>query len=346
MKNLKGKIYNGLINFKSVDNCLSCKNTKFNKLYKTLDLRINQIIQTVICDNCGFIFQNPMPTEESYINFYKSQRTSSTDKSLKEIIDPKRKLHELFIEIIKDNIGDINEMNALDYGSGNGSFLYFLKPLVKSLVSVEISEKAQYFIPKIFSVNVHQGISLKKAKIKENSLDFISALAVIEHFHNPIHALNDFYEHLKEDGYLFLYTHDVKKPYFHQNKQSYFKFIHPYYFSINTLSNCLLQAGFKNIRYLEFDVEKNLNNSGTLDITAGFIVVIAQKNDRGSKQIFKDKYQQLRLIFFKSTVVYYFFYFYQFFLKIIFKFKNIIFLASHKKVYKYEKTFEDYKKKK
>lgn len=342
MQKHKGKSYNGKVEFKKVSKCLVCNNINFEKLFETIDIRIKKKIITVICNNCGFIFQDPMPTEKSYIDFYKVQRNSNFEKSIEDIIKPKKNLHKLFVKILQDNLKGMSKMDALDYGSGDGSFLYYLKPIVNNLKSLEISEKAKKTIKNKFSVDLLFGSSLRNVGIKKKSLDLITGLAIIEHLKNPFIALKQFNDYLKENGYLFLYTHDIKKPFFQGGKKSYFKFIHPYYFSVNSLSNILQQTGFGNIKYLSFDCEKNYKENGIIDVTSGFFVILAQKKKNNSSKIFKDNKIRLKFIFLVATLNYYFYLMQMIFLRLYQGLKKIFKIKNTLKYDKYHKTLNRY----
>ena len=228
--------------------CALCDNdSKFIELVVCKDLRINQDVRAVICPNCGLVFLNPGPTEKSYLDYYASiMGQEDAPPSRNDIIDKKRVIGPLFVNFLKNNICDMSTKDVVDVGSGWGGFLYYLKPDVKSLVSTEVFGPAIRYIEKEFDCRVYNVHRLKEAFLK-NSFDLITSTAVIEHYPDPISAILDYYYVLKDGGYLFLYTHDIKGMCFDFEISQYFKFVHPYYYSVKSLKSLLRKTGFKTV---------------------------------------------------------------------------------------------------
>ncbi len=144
--------------------------------------------------------------------------------------------------------------------------------------ALEVSDRSQYLISEYFKCPVIQSNMLENS-VPKNSVDFITSLAVIDHYSNPLDALLDYYWALKDKGELFIYTPNVKGMVFNEGPSNYFKFVHPYCFSVNSLCALLEKAGFGNFRYWT-----SMPNYGSRtlrfpnNIMVGNIMIIAQKN--------------------------------------------------------------------
>jgi len=259
--------------------CVNCGATDdFITLSENIDLRINRTVKTVICKTCSLTFLNPSPTPDSYRKFYEQLKDSKIPSKEKIINHEKNHEFQLCIKFIQDSIGSLKEMDAVDVGSGHGGFLHYLKPNVKSLVCAELSDGVQESIPKYFGCKVFQTGTLGES-FPQNNFDLITSIAVIEHYDNPLEALRDYYRTLKEGGYIFLNTPDVINMCFEAGVEKKFKFIHPFYFSVKTLSSLVLQAGFSEIKYYVSDLSFKYRSliHPTL-VAPGRIFLIAKKD--------------------------------------------------------------------
>jgi len=278
MKKNSGKIFNKKVSFYN-KKCAICNTSNSLDVFNiTKDIRISKKVTTVICRNCGLVFLNPAPTDESYMSFYKSQRSGGSRSSKYEFLYKKEYLHKLIVQILIDTVPLLKECNTIDVGSGNGAFLHYLKPYVKEVRSLEASENAQKDIPKYFSCEVIDGFDLKSVN-DYGKLDLLTSNAVIEHYNNPEAALKDYYNSLKDGGRILLYTHNVKSMSFSAGENAYFKFIHPYYFSPNTLTILVEKVGFSNIRFFDFPLnDKYRSVCSPSEVLPGFFVLTAEKN--------------------------------------------------------------------
>ena len=100
--------------------CYACSNDTSNKFYKVLDHEycIDKETTYYECSSCKTISQNPMPTEKQLGDFYPDSYHSFSGNGLLT----KMRLWMRYSRIKKD----LKEKdNFLDYGCGNGDFLYY-----------------------------------------------------------------------------------------------------------------------------------------------------------------------------------------------------------------------------
>jgi|GEM_PF-4034548 len=100
-----------------------------------------------------------------------------------------------------DNIGAI-----LEAGCGDGKKLKLLLKKVNYVIGLDFSENAVKVAYKANpDAHIYRG-DIRKLPFKDNSIDYILSLGVIEHFENPSLLVNKMARVLKKDGILFLTT--------------------------------------------------------------------------------------------------------------------------------------------
>ena len=101
-----------------------------------------------------------------------------------------------------DNIGAI-----LEAGCGDGKKLkLLLNSKANHVIGLDFSEEAVKVAHKANpDAHICQG-DIRKLPFKDNSIDYIISLGVIEHFENPSLLVNEMARVLKKDGILFLTT--------------------------------------------------------------------------------------------------------------------------------------------
>lgn len=285
--------------------CVNCGSDRSVEITQALDNRIKDYIRVVECMECGLVFLNPGPTEEDYISFYRSGKggggaTPSRDKAIKD----KQFEAPVLTDFLRCNIPDLSEMNAIDVGSGWGGFLHYLRPFVKKLSSIEIMPGAKELIRNNFDVDFVECSRVMEG-FSQGTFDLITSIAVIEHYPEPLLALQDYYEALKEGGYLLIFTPDVLSMSFVNGPNSYFKFVHPYYYSVSTLQSLLRKIGFGDFTYWLSQPSLPLWSVRYPDLYApGDIMLIARKiteTGNGEEMIdhletVREKYTQALLI--------------------------------------------------
>lgn len=258
--------------------CAVCGSNTSVEITRVLDSRIKNYIRVVGCVECGLVFLNPGPTEEDYVNFYRSGKGGGgAIPSREKAINDKKFEAPVLTDFLHRNIPSLSRMKAIDVGSGWGGFLHYLRPFVNKLSSIEIMPGAKEFIRNNFDVEFLE-CSRVMDGFSPGTFDLITSVAVIEHYPDPIRALQDYYEALREGGYLLIFTPDVHALSFVSGAQSYFKFVHPYYYSIFSLQTLLRKIGFGDFTYWLSQPSLPLWSVRYPDLYApGDIVLIAKK---------------------------------------------------------------------
>lgn len=176
-----------------------------------------------------------------------------TKISLLDKIIQKLRYHQVLKHINKAS-------SLLDLGCGyNADFLNSIDNIKQKMgIDLSVNQKIKY--PKI---TLKKGMVDKKIDLKDNSFDYITALALIEHVNNQDIMLAETYRLLKKSGSLIITT-----PF--KNSKPLLEFLayklkvisiteirdHKRYYNIDSLTNALIKAGFKKdkiyIKYFNF----------------------------------------------------------------------------------------------
>jgi SAM-dependent methyltransferase len=115
--------------------------------------------------------------------------------------------------------------------------------------------------------------------LPKEDFDVVTCTAVIEYFTDPLEALRQMNGLLKPGGFLFINTQDFRGMVLRNGLESWFKFVHTYYFTHITLTSLIGQAGFRVIR--SWVMEPILKYSNIVypgNFCSGELNIIAQKD--------------------------------------------------------------------
>lgn len=199
----------------------------------------------VKCPTCGFVYQNPRPSQDELLNIY--QTYLPTEKNEIEawgvVMEPVFKKSAALIERYTP------QGRVLDVGAGYGFFLALMQSRGWHVTGVEISHtgvrygREQFGIPILF-------LPWEKTSFKDGEFDVITAFYVIEHFLDPLAFLKEAYRILRPGGIVLLrYPHTtpiknilsllgIKKHLYHLP-------FHMSDFSPKTMGISLKKAGFQ-----------------------------------------------------------------------------------------------------
>ena len=202
-------------------------------------------LTTVICNQCSFVFANPIPTKESYDRFY--QTTYSVyyggiasrpegDKRLHIPVGIKRRIEQI------EQIRAISSRTLLEIGPGNGLFLWWASQKGCQVAGIEPSEDFCSRIQAEGLTCFHDLIeNIDPSKLVK--YDFVVMLHVLEHFIDPNSVLRRCRDLLKDNGLIVIEVPNILRPY--RSLDRYFlRYVHLSYFSPQTLTLILRKHGF------------------------------------------------------------------------------------------------------
>ena len=234
-------------------NCINCQSQEHKKLVTARGNRGADFIASehpvVVCSNCGLVFLNPQHDDRDYDQFYqvlnykKEVKAESPEKIL-----GKHRFKKIPLKFLVDYLqtGNILETGplALDVGCGFGMVIHFMKQYGLQAEGLEQSTDAVDYAQNKLGLKVHQG-SIFSHDLPSNHYDIVFSTAVMEHFTNPLTALEKMRKLLKPNGLLFVNTIDFKGMVLREGLNKWFKFVHTYYYTSVTLSSLIQLAGFE-----------------------------------------------------------------------------------------------------
>jgi SAM-dependent methyltransferase len=198
----------------------------------------------VVCRECGLVFQNPQPTTTALGYFYEREYyAGKTTVAKREQSETKALLMEPMYAWLCERLPEFSAWDVADIGSGYGNWLSLFERSNR-LVGIESSTQAAACAKEWYDIDT-LNVDFMSSDLDPGSFDLVTGLAMIEHFLDPLAALVGMNRLLRDDGFVFLYTPDVAGMVLRLGIAKYFKLVHTYYFSQETLESLLTKAGFE-----------------------------------------------------------------------------------------------------
>lgn len=225
--------------------CAVCGSSEYHIISK---IERNHLpLQTVMCATCGLVYTNPRPSEawynlfyEKYFRVYYGGKGYPTDETANSI--ESRHKHLSNIEFIRRHLK--SKGDVLDIGSSEGNFLRYFGDAQPDwqLYGIEPNPKYADFSRKHFDLeNITTG-AFPEVLDRNKKFNLIHTGHVFEHILEPAQFLNDCYDALDKNGYLFLDVPNVEC----KAKGIHFLHIaHVYHYGISNIGAILNKYGFK-----------------------------------------------------------------------------------------------------
>jgi SAM-dependent methyltransferase len=198
----------------------------------------------VVCRECGLVFQNPHPTTTALGYFYEREcYAGKTTVAKREQSEEKARLMEPMYAWLCERLPAFSSWDVVDIGSGYGHWLNLFERS-NHLVGIESSTQAAACANEWYGIDT-LNVDFMSSDLEPGSADLVTGLAMIEHLLDPLAALVGMNRLVRDDGFLFLFTPDVAGMVLRLGVAKYFKLVHTYYFSQETLESLLTKAGFE-----------------------------------------------------------------------------------------------------
>ncbi|MFC0185218.1 Methyltransferase domain-containing protein [Pseudarcicella hirudinis] len=231
-----------------LSNCPVCKNNKTNHYLTCKDYTVShENFEIVSCENCGFKFTNPRPSQNEIGKYYKSESYISHSNTSKGLIS--KLYHSVRKYTLKGKLNLINGLLAkrgslLDVGCGTGMFLKTCQEDGWKISGIEVDESAGKYASELTSIEIKNEIL---GSFSAEQFDIISMWHVLEHVHLLEETVQWLYERLSDKGYLIIAVpnHESKDAQIYQeNWAAYDVPRHLYHFSQASISQLFEQKGF------------------------------------------------------------------------------------------------------
>ena len=257
-----------------VSNCPICSDQHYEDWMKKNGNFIRR------CKTCthGYVSRRPKIISEAYENEeHKNRSLTIYDKMRKYRIERFAKERVNLLKKFKD------KGTLLDFGCGTGWFLEHARKTYE-VVGFEPTRNLAKFTSNLLKIKVDSDIS----NFKSGSFDIITAFDVIEHVAEPRETFKEFFQLLKKDGILLIYTPNANSigfDYMMELQNNVTPPIHLHYFNEKSI-NKLGEKSFSTIYF----------KTAGLDIGD----IYAHERDNGNKQFshfLYDNYQVLQTFF-------------------------------------------------
>lgn len=202
-------------------------------------------LTTVLCDGCGLVSHDPLPSPTELHAFY----AQAYRQSYKGIMKPKAK-HSLRAQRtaalravrLKNLIKPSGRV--LDIGASSGEFVYMMGRLGFNANGVEPHDGYRQFGTQTYGIEVTNQ-KIEPAAFGEGVFDLITLNHVFEHLADPLNALASFKRWLLPGGLLFIEVPNIKGV--QKQRGNLFHYAHVWNFAPSTLKATLALAGFEPI---------------------------------------------------------------------------------------------------
>jgi SAM-dependent methyltransferase len=234
---------------KDITNCPICNADKISFWRSGTDHNVSKDeFKISKCDACGFKFTNPIPTENTIGEYYKSDNYISHSATKKGIIN--KVYHKVRERAIKQKESLISSLSKdktlLDIGCGTGDFLGYCKTKNWEAIGLEPDEDARKLA---LANNNTETFSLEKlSELETESRDVITMWHVLEHVYNLNEDIEQYKRILKPGGHLVVAvpncsSHDAD--HYKENWAALDLPIHLYHFTPNDIDQLMSNHGMK-----------------------------------------------------------------------------------------------------
>lgn len=226
--------------------CPLCGSKRHEQVYSSIQHLEDPIgaveVCLVICEDCGFMYQNPQLTASCLDRHYRCHSSGAVYREKGQGSRSERLIRERrrFIEgYLRAPTGTI-----IDVGGGQGDLLSGLHLPLWDKYLLDPS-------PSVHTTGQDDAVRVLNIAINEYSLDMrhdaLLCISTLEHLKDPARMVRKFGSMLKPEGMLFLEVPDTLRP--QEQVAEFFSFEHVSHFTRHTLTNVLKMNGFCPVKF-------------------------------------------------------------------------------------------------
>lgn len=241
-----------------VEACILCRG-EHAEVVSALDRR-RRPLRSVLCADCGLVFNSPVPSDEALQQFYRRayrlEYKGTAVPSLRQIV---RNFQYIlaFFEAHSEVLAEAH--TCLDVGAGSGEFLFFATALGMRAKGIEPNEGYAAHARDNLGLDVTTSF-IEDADYPQGGADFIRLNHVLEHLNRPIESLQAVGRWLAEEGVLYIEVPNIETYARSKSRGNIFHFGHVFNFNPWTLRACAGLAGFEEVESVRV---ANARSTGT-----------------------------------------------------------------------------------
>lgn len=241
----------------TLQNCPLCGGADLKEDSTIKDFSVSKEVFTISrCQNCGFLFTNPRPDEQSIGRFYQSDQYVSHSNKSNSIINFIYKLVRNYT--LKQKLQLIDSLSEkkrlLDFGCGTGHFLELCQKHHWYIDGLETDKVAK----RIAEAKTNKKLFDQTGEIVGKHYDVITLWHVLEHVHRLQETMKILSSALSENGKMIVAVPNYKSydsKHYQEHWAAYDVPRHLYHFEKKTMERLALRHGLKivNILPMKFD---------------------------------------------------------------------------------------------
>ena len=239
---------------KNIEKCPVCGGESHQLFLEAVDHNVSKDkFKIVECNTCTFRFTNPIPTEETIGEYYKSENYVSHSGTKKGLVN--KVYHIVRNRAIKQKeklaAKHSQEKSILDIGCGTGDFLGYCKSQNWQTLGLEPDESARKIALENNAIEAKELNHL--FQLEGNSFDVISMWHVLEHVYNLNEDIEQYKKLLKKDGTLIIAVPNCSSKdaeHYKSNWAAYDLPIHLYHFRPNNMKQLFAKHGMEVVEIL------------------------------------------------------------------------------------------------
>lgn len=202
-------------------------------------------VTTVVCQRCGFVYQDPQPEEADLRALYEDYHGTRKFAPEAEYIDRKDYDALRKLKWIRERKPDLlaKKGRCLEVGAAAGNFMLALREEGWTVEGLEPTTAYAQYAREAYGLDVKTGV-IEEVEWPNGTFDLITLGEVLEHLPDPVGKLRRMREWLKPDGHVYIDVPNVAQP-VRLSLSYYFRGEHLNHFSPTTLRLALEKAGFE-----------------------------------------------------------------------------------------------------
>jgi 2-polyprenyl-3-methyl-5-hydroxy-6-metoxy-1,4-benzoquinol methylase len=207
-----------------------------------------------VCQNCGFRWLTPQPTEAELSKIYTDQYFLDEGQAeITELVNKlKRATASLYLsQLVQRDLATASGLSLLEIGCGMGDFLLEAQSIGFNVSGLEVTDHLVDFANRRLGFSSVQKGFIETSNFQKESFDVVAFFDVIEHVRNPVDFLTHVSGLLKRNGKVYIVTPSLDSwsaKLLGKNWMEY-KVEHLFYFSRKSMTLLLEKTGFHNISF-------------------------------------------------------------------------------------------------